>query len=146
MTIEREQPHPRTGYRYFHRITTRWLDNDAYGHVNNVVYLSWFDTVVNQYLMQSAVLDPQRGTVVGFVVETHCRYLAPLAFPQAIEAGLRVSTMGSSSVRYEIAIFAEGADAASAQGYFVHVYVDRATRKPTQLPAVLRTALQKITP
>jgi acyl-CoA thioester hydrolase len=140
----RELPHLRAGYRHFQHLTTRWMDNDAYGHVNNVVYLSWFDTVVNDFLVHSEVLDPQRGDVVGFVVETHCRYLSPLAFPQAVEGGLRVGHIGTSSVRYEIAIFAEGADTASAQGHFVHVYVDRATRKPVLLPAQLRNVLQGI--
>jgi acyl-CoA thioester hydrolase len=140
----RELPHLRAGYRHFQRLTTRWLDNDAYGHVNNVVYLSWFDTMVNDYLIHSEVLDPQRGDVVGFVVETHCRYLSPLAFPQAVEGGLRVGHIGTSSVRYEIAIFAEGADTASAQGHFVHVYVDRATRKPVLLPTPLRDVLLRI--
>ena len=144
MSDRRELPHLRAGYRHFQRLTTRWLDNDAYGHVNNVVYLSWFDTMVNDYLIHSEVLDPQRGDVVGFVVETHCRYLSPLAFPQAVEGGLRVGHIGTSSVRYEIAIFAEGADTASAQGHFVHVYVDRATRKPVALPALLRDVLQRI--
>ncbi len=144
MSDRRELPHLRAGYRHFQRLTTRWLDNDAYGHVNNVVYLSWFDTMVNDYLIHSEVLDPQRGDVVGFVVETHCRYLSPLAFPQAVEGGLRVGHIGTSSVRYEIAIFAEGADTASAQGHFVHVYVDRATRKPVVLPALLRDVLQRI--
>lgn len=123
---------------------TRWLDNDAYGHVNNVVYLSWFDTMVNDFLIHAEVLDPQHGNVVGYVVETHCRYLSTLAFPQAVEGGLRVGRIGTSSVRYEIAIFAEGADTASAQGHFVHVYVDRATRKPVVLPALLRDVLQRI--
>ncbi len=144
MSDRRELPHLRAGYRHFQRLTTRWLDNDAYGHVNNVVYLSWFDTMVNDYLIHSEVLDPQRGDVVGFVVETHCRYLSPLAFPQAVEGGLRVGRIGTSSVRYEIAIFAEGADTASAQGHFVHVYVDRATRTPVPLPAQLRVLLQRI--
>lgn len=144
MSNLREQAHARDAYRHFHRITTRWLDNDIYGHVNNVVYLSWFDTVVNEYLVRSQVLHPQQGQVVGFVVETQCRYLAPLAFPQAIDAGLRVGNIGTSSVRYEIAIFAEGADMASAQGHFVHVYVDRSTVKPTAVPASLRAALQRI--
>lgn len=120
------------------------MDNDAYGHVNNVVYLSWFDTVVNDYLIRSEVLDPQHGNVVGFVVETQCRYLSPLAFPQRVDAGLRVRSIGTSSVRYEIAIFAEHADTASAQGYFVHVYVDRAARQAVPLPAQLRAALQRI--
>lgn len=142
---ERELPHSRADYRHFYRIATRWIDNDAYGHVNNVVYLSWFDTVVNEYLIRSHALDPQHGAVIGFVVETHCRYLAPLSFPQPIDAALRVGKAGRSSVRYEIAIFAEDDDSARAQGHFVHVYVDRATRKPTGLPAALRDALQRIT-
>ena len=120
------------------------MDNDAYGHVNNVVYLSWFDSVVNDYLIRSEVLDPQHGRIVGFVVETQCRYLAPLAFPQRVDAGLRVRHIGTSSVRYEIAIFAEHADTASAQGYLVHVYVDRAARKAVPLPSELRAALQRI--
>ncbi len=120
------------------------MDNDAYGHVNNVVYLSWFDTVVNDYLIRSQVLDPQHGSVVGFVVETRCRYLSPLAFPQRVEAGLRVRRIGTSSVRYEIAIFAQGAETASAQGDFVHVYVDRAARKPVPLPPQLLAALRMI--
>jgi acyl-CoA thioester hydrolase len=140
----RELPHLRAGYRHFQRLTTRWMDNDLYGHVNNVVYLSWFDTVVNDFLIHSEVLDPRRGDVVGFVVETHCRYLSPLAFPQAVEGALRVGHIGTSSVRYEIAIFAENADAASAQGHFVHVYVDRVTHKPVLLPAQLRNVLQGI--
>lgn len=144
MNSEREQPHLRADYRHFHRIATRWMDNDAYGHVNNVAYMSWFDTVVNEYLIHSEVLDPRRGDVVGFVVETQCRYLAPLSFPQAIDAGLRVRRIGTSSVRYEIGIFADGADSASAQGHFVHVYVDRATSTPTTVPAALRAALQRL--
>ena len=144
MSDQRELPHLRAGYRHFQRLTTRWMDNDAYGHVNNVVYLSWFDTVVNDFLIHSEVLDPQHGDVVGFVVETHCRYLSPLAFPQAVEGGLRVGSIGTSSVRYEIAIFAEGTDTASAQGHFVHVYVNRATRKPVLLPSQLRNVLQGI--
>jgi acyl-CoA thioester hydrolase len=141
---QREPPHGRDGYRRFQRVTTRWMDNDAYGHVNNVVYLSWFDTVVNDFLIRAGMLDPQRGDVVGFVVETHCRYLAPLAFPQSVEAGLRVRHVGTSSVRYEIAVFGEGQGTASAQGHFVHVYVDRTTRKPVGLPTSLRAALQHL--
>ena len=140
------KPETRTrgDFRHFHAITTRWMDNDAYGHVNNVVYLSWFDTVVNDFLMRCRVIDPQHGAVVGLVVETQCQYLSPLAFPQPIEAGLRVGHIGTSSVRYEVAIFAEGAQAASAQGRFVHVYVDRTTRKPVPLTAQLRAQLQRI--
>lgn len=144
MSSERGPPHARTDYRHFHRITTRWMDNDAYGHVNNVVYMSWFDTVVNEYLIRSEVLDVRDSEIVGLVVETQCRYLAPLAFPQSIDAGLRVRRIGTSSVRYEIGIFAEGADSASAQGHFVHVYVDRATSQPTIVPASIRAALQRI--
>lgn len=141
---QREQPHRRHEYRHFHRIATRWMDNDAYGHVNNVAYLSWFDTVVNEYLIRERALDPQRGDVIGFVVETQCRYLTPVSFPQQIDAALRVRSIGTSSVRYEIAIFAEEDDSARAQGHFVHVYVDRASRKPTALPPAMRDALQKI--
>ena len=120
------------------------MDNDAYGHVNNIVYLSWFDTVVNDYLIRSQVLDPQHGDMIGFVVETQCRYLYPLAFPQQVDAGLRVRRIGTSSVRYEIAVFAERAETASAQGHFVHVYVDRLARKPVSLPAQLVAALRRI--
>ena len=144
MSNRHELPHLRAGYRHFQRITTRWMDNDAYGHVNNVVYLSWFDTVVNDFLIRSEMLDPQRSDVVGFTVETHCSYLSPLAFPQAVEGGLRVGGIGTSSVRYEIAIFAEGTDTASAQGHFVHVYVDRATHTPVPVPAPLRDVLRRI--
>jgi len=144
LSKEREPAHGREVYRHFQRITTRWMDNDAYGHVNNVVYLSWFDTLVNDFLIHTGALDLQRGSVVGFVVETQCRYLAPLAFPQPVEAGLRVGHAGTSSVRYEIAVFGEGERTASAQGHFVHVYVDRATRKPIALPAPLRAALRQL--
>ncbi|MGZ9074929.1 MAG: acyl-CoA thioesterase [Burkholderiaceae bacterium] len=144
MSDERESPHGRAGYRHFHSISTRWMDNDAYGHVNNVVYLSWFDTVVNEYLIHTQVLDPRQGSVVGFVVETQCRYISPLAFPQQVDAGLRVRRIGTSSVRYEIAIFAEHAETASAQGYFVHVYVDRAARKPVPVSEQLLAALRRI--
>ena len=141
---ERELAHSRVDYRHFHRIATRWMDNDAYGHINNVVYLSWFDTVVNEYLIRSDALDPQGGDVIGFVVETQCRYLTPLSFPESIDAALRVRRIGTSSVRYEIAIFADNDDRARAQGHFVHVYVDRATRRPVALPPALRNALQRI--
>jgi acyl-CoA thioester hydrolase len=141
---ERESPHGRDGYRHFHSVSTRWMDNDAYGHVNNIVYLSWFDTVVNDYLIRSQVLDPQHGDVIGFVVETQCRYLSPLAFPQQVDVGLRVRRIGTSSVRYEIAVFAEHSEMASAQGHFVHVYVDRVARKPGPLPAQLLAALRRI--
>jgi acyl-CoA thioester hydrolase len=144
MSTERPAPDRRDGYRHFHRITTRWMDNDAYGHVNNVVYYSWFDTVVNEYLIAQGVLDITGGAVIGLVVETQCRYFSELAFPQPVDLGLRIGRLGTSSVRYEIGVFADGEPAASAQGHFVHVYVDRATRRPTALPAPLRAALERI--
>jgi acyl-CoA thioester hydrolase len=133
---------PRSAYRRFMPLTTRWMDNDVYGHLNNVVYYSLFDTVVNRTLIEAGALDVERGNVIGLVVETHCNYFAPLAFPQTVDAGLRVAAIGSSSVRYEIGLFGEGADTAAACGHFVHVYVDRTTRRPAALPEILRTTLQ----
>ena len=134
-------PEPRTAYRHFHTITTRWLDNDAYGHVNNTVYYSWFDTAVNQYLIEHGVLDVANGAVIGLVAETQCNYFSAMAFPDLVHVGLRVAGSGSSSVRYEIGIFRNDEPLASAQGHFVHVYVDRDTRRPTALPSPLRDAL-----
>lgn len=134
-------PEPRTAYRHFHTITTRWLDNDAYGHVNNTVYYSWFDTAVNQYLIEHGVLDVAHGAVIGLVAETQCNYFSAMAFPDLVHVGLRVAGSGSSSVRYEIGIFRNDEPLASAQGHFVHVYVDRDTRRPTALPSPLRDAL-----
>jgi acyl-CoA thioester hydrolase len=133
----RPAPPGRDAYRHFSGITTRWMDNDAYGHVNNVVYYSWFDTIVNRYLIEAGALDIERSPVIGLVVETHCNYFVPLAFPQPVEAGLRVAHLGGSSVRYEIGLFARGEPLAAACGHFVHVYVDRATRRPVPLPAPL---------
>ncbi|GAB4528246.1 MAG: thioesterase family protein [Amphiplicatus sp.] len=134
----------RSEYRHFLPLQTRWADNDVYGHVNNVVYYGFFDTIVNEYLIGAGALDIHQGAVIGLVVETGCRYFAPLEFPQKLEGALRVARIGTSSVRYELAIFAEGAAAAAAEGHFVHVYVDRATRRPVPLPAALRAALEKI--
>jgi acyl-CoA thioester hydrolase len=134
----------REDYKHFLTIPTRWMDNDVYGHVNNVVYYSFFDTVVNQYLMASGGLDIETSPVIGLVVETLCRYFKPLAFPETIEAGLRVGRLGNSSVRYEIAIFRQGDAAAAAAGHFVHVYVDRATRRPVPVPDEMRHALTLI--
>lgn len=135
---------PRTAYRAFRPITTRWMDNDVYGHVNNVVYYSWFDTAVNAWLMEHGVLDPQGGDTIGLVVETQCNYFAALAFPQTVEAGIRVARLGSSSVRYEVGLYAQGGEFAAAQGHFVHVYVDRQTRRPVPLPPALRAALETL--
>jgi acyl-CoA thioester hydrolase len=138
-------PAPQRGdYKHFLAIPTRWMDNDIYGHVNNVVYYSYFDTVVNGYLIEAGALDIHDGKVIGLVVETTCRYFLPLAFPDVIDAGLRVAHLGRSSVRYEVAIFKRGEDAAAAAGHFVHVYVDRATRRPVPLPESLRAALSRL--
>jgi acyl-CoA thioester hydrolase len=141
----RPSPRPRSDYRHFSTITTRWADNDVYGHVNNVVYYGWFDTAVNRYLIGAGALDIHYGGVIGLVVETHCNYFAPLAFPQDVEAGVRVARIGGASVRYEIGLFAAGQPLTAAAGHFVHVYVDRATRRPVELPAPLRAALQALT-
>lgn len=132
----------RDGYRLFRTITTRWMDNDVYGHVNNVVYYSFFDTAVNAALIEAGVLDPATSAIIGLVVETGCRYAAPLAFPAAIEAGIRVARLGTSSVRYEVGLFAAGEPSAAAEGFFVHVYVDRTTRRPAALPPPLRAFLE----
>ena len=133
---------PRGHYRRFMPLTTRWMDNDAYGHLNNVVYYSLFDTVVNRTLIEAGVLDVEHGEVIGLVVETHCNYFASLAFPQSVDAGLRVASIGSSSVRYEIGLFGADAEFAAACGHFVHGSVDRATRRPVALPEKLKTTLQ----
>jgi len=143
-TAARPVPEPRSAYQAFRSITTRWADNDVYGHVNNVIYYSWFDTAVNAYLIEQGALDVQQGEVIGLVIETQCNYFAPLAFPQTIEAGIRVARLGSSSVRYEVGLFAQGASTASAQGHFVHVYVGRDDRRPKPLPQRLRVALASL--
>ena len=140
----RQQPLPRSAYRVLRSITTRWADNDVYGHVNNVVYYSWFDTAVNAHLIEQRALDIHHGPVIGLVIETQCNYFAPLAFPQTVWAGLRVAHMGTSSVRYEVGLFADGEDLAAACGHFVHVYVDRQTRRPVPLPEPLKTTLETL--
>jgi len=143
--MARAEPQRRADYPHTLPITTRWMDNDAYGHVNNVVYFSYFDTVVNTYLIERGALDIQGSTVIGLVVEVACQYLAPLTYPETVTAGLRVAHIGRSSVRYEIAMFPEGKDVAAAQGHFVHVYVDRETRRPVaELPPKLRSVLEAL--
>lgn len=142
---ERPQPEPRSAYRHFRAIGTRWMDNDVYGHVNNVIYYSFFDTAVNGYLIDAGALDIERSSVIGLVVETRCNYFAPLSFPQAVDAGLRVAQLGRSSVRYEVGLFAQGEPQSVASGHFVHVYVDRTTRRPVPLPPALLAALQPLT-
>nr|MBF0682677.1 acyl-CoA thioesterase [Pseudomonas sp.] len=142
--MSRPEPLARDAFNHFSSITTRWMDNDAYGHVNNVTYYSYFDTVTNRYLIESGVLDIEHGAVIGLVVETGCHYFSSVAFPDAITAGLRVASLGRSSVRYEIGIFREDEPMTAAHGHFVHVYVDRQTRRPVALPDALRGALEKL--
>jgi len=125
-------------------IPTRWMDNDIYGHVNNVVYYSYFDTVINQYLIEAGGLDIHKGAVIGIAVESHCRFHRSIEFPDVIEAGLRVGRLGNTSVRYEIGLFRRGDDAPVATGHFVHVFVDRASRRPVPIPAEIRAALARL--
>jgi acyl-CoA thioester hydrolase len=140
----RPMPEPRSAYRAYVPITTRWMDNDVYGHVNNVVYYSWFDTAVNGHLIAQGALDIHAGEVIGLVVETQCQYFSSIAFPQRVTAGIRVARMGKSSVRYEVGLFADDEPLCAAKGHFVHVYVDRASRRPTVLPETLQTVLKAL--
>ena len=144
-STDRIGPEPRSAYPAFRSIGTRWMDNDAYGHVNNVVYYSWFDTAVNAYLIEHGVLDIHHGQAIGLVIETQCNYFSPLAFPQTVDAGLRVARLGHSSVRYEVALFAQDQELCAARGHFVHVYVDRVTRRPVSLPEPLKQLLETLT-
>ena len=145
VSISRPQPESRSAFKVFRRIDTRWMDNDVYGHVNNVVYYSWFDTAVNAHLIEQGALDIHHGETIGLVIETQCNYFAPLAFPQTIEAGIRVAKLGSSSVRYEIGLFAQGEDLCAARGHFVHVYVYKENRRPVKaLPLKLKTVLETL--
>ena len=141
---DRIPPPGRARFRRFVPVTTRWMDNDVYGHVNNVVYYSYFDSAVNALLIEAGALDIVAGEVIGLVVHTQCHYFQPLAFPQALEAGVCVARAGRSSVTYEVGIFAQGAAQAAAAGEFVHVYVDRATRRPVALPQGLRAAVESL--
>lgn len=134
----------RADYRHFQTITTRWMDNDAYGHINNVQYYSFFDTVVNRFLIDRGVLDIQESSVIGLVVETRCNYFSSAAFPDDIEAGIRVAHLGRSSVRYEVGLFLAGQDHPIAAGHFVHVYVDRASQRPVDIPEPMRDLLETI--
>jgi len=134
----------RAGYPHFLAIPTRWMDNDIYGHVNNVVYYSYFDTVINEYLIRMGGLDIHGAPVIGIAVETLCRFHASLVFPEVIDAGLRVGKLGNSSVRYEIGLFRTGSDKPAATGHFVHVFVDRVSQKPVPIPARIREALARL--
>jgi acyl-CoA thioester hydrolase len=140
----RRAPEARSAYPVFRPISTRWSDNDVYGHVNNVVYYSWFDTAVNGHLIDQGVLDIHAGETIGLVIETQCNYFSSLAFPQAVEAGIRVAHLGTSSVRYEVGLFGGGESLCAAAGHFVHVYVDRVTRRPVPLPDALREVLLRL--
>ena len=135
----------RAAYPYFRTIPTRWMDNDAYGHVNNVTYYSYFDTVVNEHLIRAGGLDIARDPFVGLVVETSCTFRKSLSFPDRIDAGLRVARLGTTSVTYEIGLFREGDDAPAANGRFIHVWVDRATQRPVSVPPAIRAALLPLT-
>jgi acyl-CoA thioester hydrolase len=140
-----QSPAPaREDYRVFYPIDTRWADNDIYGHVNNVVYYAWFDSAVNRYLIDAGGLDIAGGEVIGFVVSSGCEYRAPVSYPEAIEAGLRVDRLGNSSVRYGVAIFRAAENSACAHGHFVHVFVDRATNATVSIPPSLREALARL--
>jgi acyl-CoA thioester hydrolase len=148
----RPLPEPRSAYALHRRISTRWADNDAYGHVNNVVYYAWFDTAVNAHLIEQGALDIHEGATIGLVVETHCNYFAPVVFPQPVEIGIRIATTSSglsgSSVRYELGVFVADASGAfevcAAKGHFIHVYVDQQTRRPVPLPLHLKSVLENI--
>ena len=139
--MTRPTPSSRSAYVVFEPIETRWADNDVYGHINNVAYYGYFDTAVNRRLAAAGLLDILGGEMIGLVVETGCRYFAPAAFPEALEAGLRVAKLGTSSVRYELAIFKTGEETAIAEGHFTHVYVDRESRRPAPLPEAWRDVL-----
>jgi acyl-CoA thioester hydrolase len=134
----------RGDYKVFYPITTRWSDNDIYGHVNNVTYYSYFDTAANRYLIEEGGLDISDGSIVGYVVNSGCEYHSPITYPEAIEAGVRVDRLGNSSVQYGIAIFRSGEGQAAAHGHFVHVFVDRAADKSVPIPAGLRQALERL--
>ena len=137
-------PEPRNAYPYFLDLQSRWMDNDLYGHVNNVIYYSYFDTVVNYFLIEKGGLDIHDAPVIGVVVESHCTYAKSVAYPDVIQCGLRVGRLGTSSVRYEVGIFRGGEEGACANGHFVHVFVDRAANKPVPIPSEIRTALESI--
>ncbi|MEO7760481.1 MAG: thioesterase family protein [Casimicrobiaceae bacterium] len=134
----------RRAYLHFLAIPTRWMDNDTYGHVNNVVYYSYFDTVINEYLIRAGGLDIHTGDVIGLAIETFCRFHAPLSFPETIDAGLRVTKLGRTAVRYEIGLFRQAHDQPAATGHFVHVFVERASQRPTPIPERIRAALTRL--
>jgi acyl-CoA thioester hydrolase len=137
-------PATRSQFKAWRKVTTRWADNDAYGHVNNTVYYEWFDSAVNAWMVEQGMLDIANGDPIALVVETRCIYAAPLAFPEEVEVGLAVERLGRSSIRYRIGVFSAGAQSAAAQGEFVHVVVNRADRRPVEIPALWRERLETI--
>ena len=141
---ERPEPRPRSAYRHSTRITLRWADNDAYGHVNNTIYYAWFDTAVNEWLVESGLLDIASGDAIGLVVETGCRYFMPLSYPGEVEILLGVEGLGQSSVTYRLGVFPPGSEQASAEGHFTHVYVDRRSRRPAPLREAWRSKLAEL--
>ena len=142
--VSRQTPRGRDAYAHFTNITTRWADNDAYGHVNNTVYYQWFDSAVNAFLVDAGLLDIPNGDPIGLVVETGCTYFAPLSFPGDVEVGIAIDRLGGSSVTYRIGIFAAGSNDPAAQGHFTHVYVGRQSRRPVVLPVSWRETLGKL--
>lgn len=140
-----EKPIPSRGdFRHFITIPTRWMDNDVYGHVNNVTYYSYFDTAVNHHLIEAGGLDIHRDPAFGVVAETGCKFFRELQFPDIVDAGIRVARLGNSSVTYEIGLFRRGTDEPAAVGHFVHVWVDRTTRRPVPIPDKIRRALEPL--
>ena len=144
--MPKTQPSTRDQFLHFQAIPTRWMDNDVYQHVNNVVYYSFFDTAVNQFLIEQNALDIEHSTIIGLVVETQCQYFAPITFPQVVTSGLRVDKVGKSSIHYGVGLFCEDDNDASTQGSFIHVYVDRLSRRPVLIPKPVLEALIKISP
>ena len=142
--MSRPAPEPRSAYKHFQAMPTRWADNDVYGHVNNSVYYFFFDTLVNEWLINQGLLEIGKSEVVGLVVETSCNFFAPITFPDVIHGGLRITKIGSSSVRYEIGLFKNDEDQCSAKGHFVHVYVNEQARRPVKLPEAMRKMLERI--
>ncbi|MDA0238314.1 MAG: thioesterase family protein [Proteobacteria bacterium] len=142
--MSKTSPLNRDYFFHFQTIPTRWMDNDVYRHINNVVYYSFFDTAVNQFLIEQSVLDIEKSTIIGLVVETQCQYFSPITFPDIVTSGIRVDKIGKSSVHYSIGLFRENSDLASAQGSFVHVYVDAISRRPTPISKEMLTALKQI--
>lgn len=143
-TTTREPPPCRADFRWFQDVPTRWMDNDAFGHANNVVYYAWMDTAVNRFLIDHGLLHITSSSVVGIVAENGCRYLSQIAYPDDVTVGLAVVRLGRSSVRYRVGVFRNAAETASAEGHLVHVYVDRATMRPVVIPDFMRAAMQKI--